>query len=58
MCYFFFFVDLSPPKEWPDKGQIEFKNFNLRYSQDTPYVLKNLNFKIYSREKVILKTYK
>ncbi|XP_025405942.1 probable multidrug resistance-associated protein lethal(2)03659 isoform X3 [Sipha flava] len=42
----------KPPKEWPQKGQIVFKNFYLRYSLDTPHVLKNLNIKIESMEKV------
>ncbi|VVC32358.1 Hypothetical protein CINCED_3A013682 [Cinara cedri] len=44
--------DKKPPKEWPQKGQIIFKNFYLRYSPDTPHVLKNLNIHIESMEKV------
>jgi len=44
----------KPPKEWPFLGKIEFQNFNLRYSLDSPYVLKNLNFQIQPMEKVII----
>lgn len=47
------FLEKKPPKEWPQKGQIIFKNFYLRYSQDSPHVLKDLNIKIESMEKVI-----
>lgn len=51
------FLDKKPPKEWPQKGQIQFKNFYLRYSVDTPHVLKNLNITIESMEKVIFSKY-
>lgn len=37
---------------WPKSGEIEYVNVNLRYSEEMPYVLKNLNFKIRSLEKV------
>lgn len=46
------FIVKTPPKEWPDSGQIVFQNFHLRYSPDSPYVLKNLNFQIQPMEKV------
>ncbi|XP_026807567.1 probable multidrug resistance-associated protein lethal(2)03659 isoform X2 [Rhopalosiphum maidis] len=42
----------TPPKGWPFLGKIEFRNFNLRYSLDLPYVLKNLNVQIQPMEKV------
>ncbi|KAJ8954550.1 hypothetical protein NQ318_000784 [Aromia moschata] len=42
----------EPPKFWPEKGVIEFRNMCLRYSPNDPYVLQNLNFKIKSSEKV------
>ncbi|XP_025200376.1 probable multidrug resistance-associated protein lethal(2)03659, partial [Melanaphis sacchari] len=45
-------VDKKPPKEWPDKGQIAFENFYLRYSSDTEHVLKNLNIQIQAMEKI------
>ncbi|CAH1736130.1 unnamed protein product [Aphis gossypii] len=44
--------DKKPPKEWPDKGQIVFENFYLRYSLDTAHVLKNLNIQILAMEKI------
>ncbi|KAL4089621.1 hypothetical protein QTP88_024632 [Uroleucon formosanum] len=44
--------DKKPPKEWPDKGQIVFKNFHLRYSLNAEYVLKNLNIQIQAMEKI------
>lgn len=54
---FIFVLDKKPPKEWPQKGQIMFKNFSLRYSPDTPHVLKDLNIEIEPMEKVIFGTY-
>lgn len=51
------FLDKKPSKEWPKNGQIKFKNFYLRYSPETPFVLKNLNFNIESMEKVIINIY-
>jgi len=48
------FIEKKPSKDWPHKGQIIFKNFYLRYSLDSPHVLKDLNIKIESMEKVIL----
>jgi len=50
------FLEKKPSKEWPQKGQIMFKNFYLRYSLDSPHVLKDLNIKIESMEKVICST--
>ncbi|CAI6363623.1 unnamed protein product [Macrosiphum euphorbiae] len=40
------------PKGWPYAGKIVFKDFNLRYSSDSPYVLKDLNIQIQTMEKV------
>ncbi|KAL4089661.1 hypothetical protein QTP88_024660 [Uroleucon formosanum] len=40
------------PKGWPYAGKIMFKNFNLRYSIGSPYVLKDLNIQIQTMEKV------
>jgi len=51
------FIDKKPPKEWPNNGQIVFKNLSLRYSLDTPHVLKNLNIIIQPMEKVKQSTY-
>ncbi|XP_072396584.1 ATP-binding cassette sub-family C member 4-like isoform X2 [Diabrotica undecimpunctata] len=40
------------PKNWPDKGQISFKETYLKYAPEQPPVLKNLNFEIKSGQKV------
>ena len=40
------------PEEWPQKGEVEFKDVKLRYSDNDPYVLKNLNFVVRPKEKV------
>ncbi|XP_050060625.1 probable multidrug resistance-associated protein lethal(2)03659 isoform X2 [Aphis gossypii] len=42
----------NPPKEWPYSGKIVFKDFNLRYILNSPYVLKDLNIEIRSMEKI------
>lgn len=44
--------ETSPNNEWPETGEIEFKNVLLKYSTSLPPVLKNINFKINSCEKV------
>ena len=38
--------------EWPKSGQIEFHNVGLRYRNDSPYVLKNINVKMLSGSKI------
>jgi len=47
-------IEKTPPEGWPFLGKIEFRNFNLRYDLDSPYVLKNLDVQIQPMEKVIL----
>jgi len=44
--------DVHLPKEWPQKGHIEFKDFCLRYKSDGDLVLKHINAVIHSREKI------
>lgn len=34
----------APSKEWPHHGHIEFKSLSLRYSENGPKILRNLNF--------------
>lgn len=41
-----------PPPEWPMTGYIQFKDVNLRYRENLPLVLKDLNFGVYPGEKV------
>ncbi|CAG9813317.1 unnamed protein product [Phaedon cochleariae] len=37
---------------WGEKGQIEFRDVKLRYSDSEPYVLKDMNFLVQPREKI------
>ncbi|XP_052747534.1 ATP-binding cassette sub-family C member 4 [Bicyclus anynana] len=41
-----------PPPNWPPNGQLQFENVNLKYAEDDPPVLKNLNFTIKNGWKV------
>ncbi|OUM67328.1 hypothetical protein PIROE2DRAFT_34050, partial [Piromyces sp. E2] len=43
---------LEPPKEWPDKGKIEFKNMTMKYAPDLPPVLHNITLDIKSYENI------
>lgn len=42
----------KPPREWPSKGKIHFKNTYISYAPELSPVLKDLNIKIGSAEKV------
>ncbi|CAK4978788.1 unnamed protein product [Aphanomyces euteiches] len=39
-------------KEWPTKGDIEFKNMGFRYKENDPLVLKDVNVHIQAGEKI------
>jgi ABC-type multidrug transport system fused ATPase/permease subunit len=39
-------------EKWPKRGEIRFENYSVRYRPNTEIVLKNLNFKVNSGEKV------
>ncbi|XP_068732803.1 multidrug resistance-associated protein 1-like isoform X2 [Montipora capricornis] len=41
-----------PPEEWPNLGRIEIENFDLRYREQLPRVLKDLNCVIDVKEKI------
>jgi len=43
---------IKPPVNWPDKGEIVFKNVSLSYDKNLPNVLKNISLKIYPAEKI------
>lgn len=45
-------VGLGHAPEWPQNGVVEFKNVSLRYREGLPLVLKSLNFKVGSNEKI------
>lgn len=39
-----------PEPSWPERGEIEFRTVSRRYSEDSPYVLKELNFSVMGKE--------
>ncbi|KAI2474047.1 ATP-binding cassette sub-family C member 4 [Diabrotica virgifera virgifera] len=45
-------VPQKPAKEWPQKGEITFKDTCLKYFEGGPLVLKHLDLKIQPKEKV------
>ncbi|XP_076633489.1 putative multidrug resistance-associated protein lethal(2)03659 [Colletes latitarsis] len=42
----------KPPKDWPSKGHVKFKDVKLKYGPKSSYVLKGVNFVIMPKEKV------
>ncbi|KAG5866797.1 hypothetical protein JTB14_031470 [Gonioctena quinquepunctata] len=42
----------TPPKVWPAKGEITFENTVMRYYDEGPTILKNLNLTVKANEKV------
>jgi ABC-type multidrug transport system fused ATPase/permease subunit len=45
-------IQEQPPKDWPERGSIQFNNVSLRHYKDGPIVLKDLSFEINPAEKV------
>ncbi|KAJ2077126.1 ATP-binding cassette glutathione S-conjugate transporter ycf1 [Coemansia sp. RSA 988] len=45
-------ADSRPALDWPQYGRIEFRNFNMRYREDLPPVLKDINLIINPGEKI------
>ena len=43
---------IQPPQDWPSRGIIEFKNYTFRYQPELDPVLKNLNLRNDSNEKI------
>lgn len=41
-----------PAKDWPLKGEVEFRNYSVRYREGLELVLKNLNLQVHGGEKV------
>lgn len=44
--------EFSPPKNWPEKGEIKFENVSFAYRPNLPPVLRNFDLNIYSGEKI------
>ncbi|XP_007244903.3 ATP-binding cassette sub-family C member 12 isoform X2 [Astyanax mexicanus] len=44
--------DVSIPSGWPQQGSITFKDYSMRYRENTPIVLDHLNLAIQPREKL------
>lgn len=42
----------APDEKWPAKGNIEFEGFSMRYRDDLPLVLKEINLKIRGGERI------
>lgn len=40
------------PREWPEKGQVEFNNFQVRYREGLDLVLRGVSFTVQGGEKV------
>lgn len=45
-------IDDNLPEGWPKRGHIEFNKVSLRYSPDTPHVLKNITLEVKPGEKI------
>lgn len=46
-------VPKQPQTEWPNHGKLTFNKMAMRYAEEAGPVLKNLNFTIQPREKVV-----
>ncbi|EIW84231.1 P-loop containing nucleoside triphosphate hydrolase protein [Coniophora puteana RWD-64-598 SS2] len=44
--------DTSMPAEWPNKGEVEFKNITMKYRPELPLVLKGISMSIAAGEKI------
>jgi len=42
----------DPPKDWPQRGHVVFRNVEMRYRPELPLVLKGLTFEAQAGEKV------
>ena len=45
------YIAKSPPKEWPNAGEVEFQDVSMRYYKGGPEILKNISFKVNPGEK-------
>ena len=42
----------KPEKDWPEKGEVKFSKYKMRYRKNLPLALKGIGFTIKAREKV------
>lgn len=45
-------ADAVLPKNWPRSGEIEFRNVTIKYDLEGPEILKNINLKFATGERV------
>ena len=45
-------TDNAPPKDWPQRGSIRFKDMTFTYASHLPAVLHNVTCNIHSAQKV------
>jgi ABC-type multidrug transport system fused ATPase/permease subunit len=45
---------VTPPKNWPEQGKIQFIDVTSRYQRYGVIVLKNVNFEIFPKEKIAI----
>uniref|UniRef100_A0A8C5S177 ATP binding cassette subfamily C member 12 n=1 Tax=Laticauda laticaudata TaxID=8630 RepID=A0A8C5S177_LATLA len=43
---------ITPPPGWPDQGEIIFKNYQMKYRENSPIVLHDINIHIHAKEKI------
>ncbi|XP_077165982.1 ATP-binding cassette sub-family C member 12-like isoform X2 [Paroedura picta] len=43
---------VSPPANWPDQGEITFQGYHMKYRENSPLVLIDINLSIRGREKI------
>ena len=43
---------VKPPADWPEKGEITFQQYRMKYRENTPEVLHDINLNIHGKEKV------
>ena len=49
--------DKKPPSNWPPQGNVEFRDYSVRYREGLDLVLKNLSLQVKGGEKVPLRPY-
>ncbi|KAJ6651258.1 hypothetical protein lerEdw1_021142, partial [Lerista edwardsae] len=45
-------TDVNPPPNWPTKGRITFRDYRMRYRDNSPIVLNDINVNIRGKEKI------